>query len=60
MRTDFTKAGLVAWANRGSKDVNSNGSQFFINLGFNSQRNGKFNIFGEVLFGMGVVKLIEE
>ena len=38
---------------------NSNGSQFFINLGNNDFLNSKHTVFGHVTSGMEVVKSIE-
>jgi peptidyl-prolyl cis-trans isomerase B (cyclophilin B) len=49
-------AGYVAMA-RGSS-LNSASSQFYINLGTNSELNGQYTVFGEVVTGMNVVDAI--
>lgn len=47
--------GRIAMANAGP---NTNGSQFFINLGESAWLNGKHTVFGEVIKGMEVVEAI--
>ena len=49
--------GLVAMANAGP---NTNGSQFFITFSNTSWLNGKHFVFGKVLQGINVVKLVEK
>jgi cyclophilin family peptidyl-prolyl cis-trans isomerase len=48
----FDHPGVVAMSNTGP---NTNGSQFFITEAVNTQMNGQFTIFGQVLTGMDVV-----
>lgn len=49
----FDRAGLLATANNGP---DSNGSQFFITYQADSELNGKYTIFGEVIQGMDVLQ----
>lgn len=53
---DEYKAGTVAMANSGS---NTNGSQFFICIEDQSSLPKLYNLFGQVLSGMDVVKKIQ-
>lgn len=48
--------GTIAMANSGP---NTNGSQFFINVGSNNFLDSKHTVFGKVVAGMDVVKSIE-
>ena len=49
------KKGVIAMANSGP---NTNGSQFFINLGDTPHLTGKHTVFGKVVQGMDVVEQI--
>ena len=49
--------GTIAMANAGP---NTNGSQFFINTADNNFLDDKHTVFGTVIFGMEVVKAIEQ
>lgn len=51
----FDGAGLLAMANNGP---HTNSSQFLITLRDLSAFNGKYSIFGRVIFGMGTLQLI--
>jgi cyclophilin family peptidyl-prolyl cis-trans isomerase/protein-disulfide isomerase len=50
----FDKAGVVGMAH--AKDVNSNGSQFFITYAAASNLDRQFTVFGQVIQGMDVVQ----
>jgi cyclophilin family peptidyl-prolyl cis-trans isomerase len=51
----FNKPGMVAMVNSGP---DTSGSQFFITYAPTAQFDGKYTIFGEVLSGMDVLKLL--
>ena len=55
-KLDENQRGTIAMANTGQP--NSGGSQFFINLVYNSHLDGKHPVFGKVIEGMDVVNKI--
>jgi len=55
VKGDYT-AGTLAMANSGA---NTNGSQFFINISDNKQLPKSYNLFGHVVEGMNVVKVLQ-
>jgi cyclophilin family peptidyl-prolyl cis-trans isomerase/protein-disulfide isomerase len=54
----FDRAGVVAMNNAGSP--NSNGSQFFVTFGPQTELNGKFTIFGQVIEGLDVLEKLAQ
>ncbi|WP_291425347.1 peptidylprolyl isomerase [Deinococcus sp.] len=54
-KLSFATGGVLAMANSGP---NTNGSQFFITFGPSEMLNGKYNIFGKVVTGDGVLPKI--
>ena len=51
----FDQPGMLAFDNNGP---DTNGSRFFITLGINTQWNGKYTIFGQVLSGLDILSAL--